>query len=54
MSLTYLITILKGSQTQFSRFSRIVEYAVMFYLLVAAVWSLCWMVGTIFNMWGVA
>ena len=44
----------KGSQAQFRRFSRIVENAVVFYLLVASVWALCWVVGHAFNVWGVA
>lgn len=54
MSLSQFITAIKGSQAQFRRFSRIVENAVVFYLLVASVWALCWVVGHAFNVWGVA
>ena len=53
MSLHHFITAIRGSQTQFRRFTRILENAVMFYLLVAAVWSLCWVVGHAFNLMGV-
>ncbi len=53
MPFSQFITAIKGSQAQFRRFSRIVENAVVFYLLVAAVWSLCWVVGNAFKIWGV-
>ena len=53
MSFHQFITACKGSQSEFRRFCRILENAVVFYLLVAAVWSLCWVVGHAFNIMGV-
>ena len=54
MPFSQFITALKGSQSQFRRFARIVENAVVFYLLIAAVWSLCWVIGHAFNIMGVS
>ena len=53
MSLSHFIKEIRGSQSQFRRFVGIVENAIVFYLLVAAVWSLCWVIGNAFKIWGV-
>ena len=54
MPLCKFITILKGNQAEYERFCRIVEDAVLFYLLFAGLWTLCRVVGNILQVWGVA
>lgn len=54
MPLQKFITIIKGNQSQYERFCRITEYAVLFYLLAAGLWSLCYVVSGILKAMGVA
>ena len=54
MPLSKFITILKGNQAGYERFCHIVEYAVLFYLLFAGLWTLCHVVGDILTAMGVA
>ena len=54
MSLSNFIRFLKENQEQTERFCRVAENAVMFYLMFAAIWALCYVVGNIFSWMGVA
>lgn len=54
MSFLHFIRIIRGNQEQERRFARIVECFVMFYLLIAGLWSLCHVVSRIFIFMGVS
>lgn len=54
MPLCKFITIIKGEQAVYERFCRIIEDAVLLYLLFAGLWTLCRVVGNILQVWGVA
>ena len=53
MSITNFIKFLRENQEQNKRFCRIVEDFVMLYLMVAALYALCYAVGNIFSWMGV-
>lgn len=54
MSIIEFITKVFENQAANRRFVKVVEDAVILYLLFAAVWSLCSVVGKLFSVWGVA